>query len=481
MKNPDEFRKYAHQLVDWIADYYQDIEKYPVKSQVQPGDIMAQLPKAAPQQGEQMDKILEDFNNIIMPGITHWQHPNFYAYFPANASFPSMLGEMLMSALGAQCMIWETSPAAAELEERVMHWLRDMIGLPDTFNGVIQDTASTATLCALLTAREKLTDYKVNESGLQQQKRMRVYCSTEAHSSVEKDIKIMGLGRENLVKIEVDDQEGMRPEHLKKAIEEDLSRGYQPLCVVAALGTTGTLGFDPLAEISEICQQFQIWLHVDAAYAGAAFILPEYQHYLEGKEGIDSLVFNPHKWLMTHFDCSAYFVKDQDALVRTFSILPEYLKTSTRGQVKDYRDWGVPLGRRFRALKLWFVLRSFGIDGLQEQIRQHISLCAEVAQHMKAHKHIELLVHRMNLLGFRISLHDLGSEAEEALNQRLRDELNASGKLYLTHTRLHGKILLRMVIGQSRVEKEQVMQSWKLIVERAEALVSEARQKLNHA
>jgi aromatic-L-amino-acid decarboxylase len=481
MKDPQEFRKYAHQLVDWIADYYQDIEKYPVKSQVQPGDVKAQLPEAAPRQGEAMDKILEDFNKIIMPGITHWQHPHFYAYFPANASFPSMLGEMLMSALGAQCMIWETSPAAAELEERVMHWLRDMIGLPETFSGVIQDTASTATLCALLTAREKLTDYRVNEAGLQQQKPMRVYCSTETHSSVEKDVKIMGLGRENLVKIEVDNQEGMLAEKLEEAILQDLERGYQPLCVVAALGTTGTLGFDPLPEVVAVCRKHNLWLHVDAAYAGAAFILPEYQHLLKGIEGVDSFVFNPHKWLMTHFDCSAYFVKDPDALVRTFSILPEYLKTSTRGKVNDYRDWGIPLGRRFRALKLWFVLRSFGVAGLQEQIRQHIRLSEKMAARMKAHPDFELLVHRMNLLAFRIQSDALEPEAAEALNQRLMNELNASGKLYLTHTRRHGKILLRIVIGQANVHEEHVLQSWELIRKKAEALIGEACQHKKHA
>jgi aromatic-L-amino-acid/L-tryptophan decarboxylase len=472
MKNPEEFRKYAHQLVDWIADYYQEIESYPVKSQVKPGDIKRQIPSEPPERGERMKKILQDFRNIILPGITHWQHPNFYAYFPANASFPSQLGEMLMSALGAQCMIWETSPAAAELEERVVHWLRDMIGLPKTFTGVIQDTASTATLCALLTAREKLTHYRVNEAGIQQQARMRVYCSTETHSSVEKDVKIMGLGRENLVKMEVDNQEAMRTDRLEEAIQQDLERGYQPLCVVAALGTTGTLGFDPLPEVVTICKKHNIWLHVDAAYAGAAFILPEYQHYLEGKEGIDSLVFNPHKWLMTNFDCTAYFVKDPDALVNTFSILPEYLKTATHGKVNDYRDWGIPLGRRFRALKLWFVLRSFGVQGLQQEIRHHITLTQQIACGMQAHPSFCLCIHRMNLLAFRLHFEGLSESADEDLHQQFIDKLNASGKVYLTHTRRRGKMLIRMVIGQPHVEERHVMEAWDFIRATAEQLIS---------
>ena len=481
MKDPEEFRKHAHDLVDWIADYYQQIEHYPVKSQVKPGDILSQLSDQAPHQGEPMEKIFKDFREIIMPGITHWQHPDFYAYFPANASFPSMLGEMLTSALGAQCMIWETSPAAAELEERVMCWLRDMIGLPETFTGVIQDTASTATLCALLTAREKLTNYRVNAAGLQQEPKMRVYCSTETHSSVEKDVKIMGLGRENLVKISVDQEQAMRVDLLDKAIHDDLDAGYMPLCVVAALGTTGTLAFDSLEEIGKICQSYNIWLHVDAAYAGSAFILPEYQHYLKGIASVDSFVFNPHKWLMTHFDCTAYFVKDADALVNTFSILPEYLKTSTRGKVKDYRDWGIPLGRRFRALKLWFVLRSFGQEGLQQQIRHHIVLTHQVAEQIKENTNFELHICRMNLLGFRLSASDLDDRTLEDLNQQLMDKLNASGKLYLTHTRLNGKILLRMVIGQSHVEKKHVEQAWKTISSLGENLLSGVRKDQSHA
>ncbi len=481
MKDPEEFRKYAHQLVDWIADYYQKIEQYPVKSQVKPGEIMRQLPDAAPMQGEPMEKIMEDFQQVIMPGITHWQHPDFYAYFPANASFPSMLGEMLMSALGAQCMIWETSPAAAELEEQVMYWLRDMIGLPGDFTGVIQDTASTATLCALLTAREKLTHYRVNESGLQQAPKMRVYCSTETHSSVEKDVKIMGLGRENLVKIPVDDQQALRADLLEEAINHDLAAGHRPLCVVAALGTTGTLAFDPLVDIARICKEQQVWLHVDAAYAGAAFVLPEYQYLLKGIEAVDSFVFNPHKWLMTNFDCTAYFIKDPDALVNTFSILPEYLKTSTRGKVKDYRDWGIPLGRRFRALKLWFVLRSFGVEGLQQQIRHHITLTQNIADKITADPDFNLLIHQMNVLVFCLNAPQLDKKASDRLNHQLMEALNASGKLYLTHTKLDGRIVLRLVFGQAHIESQHVERAWETIRLAGKQLLDRARQNQQHA
>ncbi|WP_277480198.1 pyridoxal phosphate-dependent decarboxylase family protein [Catalinimonas alkaloidigena] len=468
MHSAEEFRKHAHRMVDWIADFYQEIEKYPVKSQVQPGEIYNQLPPSAPEQGEPMEQIFADFQKIILPGVTHWQSPNFYAYFPANASFPSMLGEMLMSALGAQCMIWETSPAAAELEEKVMLWLRDILGLPKAFSGVIQDTASTATLCAMLTAREKKTTSESNEKGIQHLKKMRVYCSAETHSSVEKGVKIMGLGRENLVKIPVDEAQRMRTDLLKLAIEKDLKDDYQPLCVVAALGTTGTLAFDDLDEIAVICKAFDIWLHVDAAYAGSAFILPEYQHYLQGIEGVDSFVFNPHKWLMTHFDCSAYFVRDPEALVNTFSILPEYLKTSSRGKVNDYRDWGIPLGRRFRALKVWFVLRSFGINGLQETIKQHISLTEELGALIRQQSDFVLKVQRMNLLAFYYQPQDiLGQKQLNDINQQLMEQLNASGKLYLTHTKVDGRFLIRMVIGQSSVARNHVMESWKIIQDTA--------------
>lgn len=363
----DEFIKRAHELVDWIGDYLGNIDRYPVKSQVSPGEIYSSLPESAPVEAEDFTDIFNDFNEIIMPGVTHWQSPDFFAYFPANSSAPSILAEMITAALGAQCMIWETSPSAAELEEKVMNWLRDIIGLPDYFEGVIQDTASTAGLAALLTAREKKSDFRINEDGFADGQVYRIYASTQTHSSIEKAVKIAGFGRRNLVKVPVRADHSLDPLQLAAAVEEDKKKGYIPCCVVATLGTTGTVAIDPLKEIGEICSKHDIWLHVDAALAGTALILPEYRWMTEGKEYIDSFVFNPHKWMFTNFDCSAYFVRDADMLIKTFEILPEYLKTRTRGQVNDYRDWGVPLGRRFRALKLWFVIRSFGLSGLRER------------------------------------------------------------------------------------------------------------------
>lgn len=455
-------------MVDWIASYYENIRDYPVKSQVKPGEIFGQIAESAPAQGESMERIFQDFQEIIMPGITHWQSPNFYAYFPANASFPSLLGDMLASALGSQCMIWDTSPAAAELEEKMMIWLRDMLGLPASFSGVIQDTASTATLCSLITAREKLNAYEPNSNGLFDIRPMRVYCSTETHSSVEKAVKIMGLGKHNLVKIGVDEQMALKPELLKQAIEEDVKKGYQPLAVVAAIGSTGTVAIDPLTAMAKVCSDHGVWLHVDAAYAGSALILEEYRWMIEGIEGADSFVFNPHKWLMTNFDCSAYFVKDEQALVKTFSILPEYLKTNTTGSVKDYRDWGIQLGRRFRSLKLWFVIRSFGVEEMKKILRNHISIAEKLSVKIREHEDFEEFTTSLNLVCFRYK--PVGVEEVETLNhlnKQLMDALNASGKMYLTHTKIEEEMVLRLVAGQTYVTEEDVMNSWNIIRETA--------------
>jgi aromatic-L-amino-acid decarboxylase len=464
--NNKEFRQYAHQMVDWMADYFEQIEDYPVKAQVQPKEIYNQLPKQAPLQGEEMSVIFKDFQDIILPGITHWQHPKFFAYFPANTSFPSILGEMLTATLGAQCMIWDTSPAAAELEERVMNWLRDLMGIPSSFEGVIQDTASTATLTAILSARERATNFESNQHGIAQNN-FRIYCSTETHSSIEKAVKIAGLGKKNLVKIPVDEQLRMQPLALEKAIQEDLKNGFRPICIVAAIGTTGTTAIDPLQEIAAISQKFNIWLHVDAAYAGSALILPEFQWMIEGIEQVDSFVFNPHKWLLTNFDCSVYFIKDKESLLKTFEVLPEYLKTASRGIVNDYRDWGVPLGRRFRALKLWFVIRNYGVEGLQKQLRTHISLAQELTTWIKTSSDFELLAPTsLNLVCFRY--HPKNIEGEEALNimnKKLLDQLNKNGRMYLTHTKINQKYTLRVVVGQTFVERHHVQSAWEQIQE----------------
>lgn len=464
------FRIYAHQIADWMADYYEQIEEFPVKSRVSPGDILKQIPARPPNSGESMDQILKDFSGQIMPGITHWQHPNFHAYFPANASYPSTLAEMLTAALGTQCMIWDTSPAAAELEEQMMNWLKDLCGLPASWSGVIHDGASTATLTALLTARERHSGFQINREGFHEQPVFRVYCSSEAHSSVEKAVRISGIGDQNLIKTAVDANLALDPADLRKCIESDIRAGFTPLCVVAALGTTGTTAVDPLAEIGQIAQEFGIWLHVDAAYAGTALVLPEFRWMIEGSDNIDSYVFNPHKWMFTHFDCTAYFVKNRDALIRTFTILPEYLKTSSRGKVNDYRDWGIPMGRRFRALKLWFVIRSFGAEGIREKVRQHIRLAEAFEQWVDGHPDFEIMAKRtMNVVFFRY--HPPAKHDEDELNQlnsRLVEELKSDGRIFLTHTKVSGKWVLRMVIAQTYVEERHLEKAWQVIREVAD-------------
>jgi aromatic-L-amino-acid/L-tryptophan decarboxylase len=468
---PDEFRKYAHELVEWIAGYMENVEDYPVKSQVSPRDIFAKIPDHPPANPESFDALIKDLNNIILPGITHWQSPNFYAYFPANVSPPSILAEMLISALGAQCMIWETSPAAAELEEKVMNWLREMIGLPPDFEGVIQDTASTCTLAAILTAREKITDYLFNETGISEKGILRVYCSEQTHSSIDKAVKISGIGKRNLVKIPIRDDFSMNPEKLREAIIDDKKKGFLPACVVATIGTTGTGAIDPLKQIGEICRDYGIHLHVDAAMGGTALILPEFQWMTEGKEYIDSFVFNPHKWMFTNFDCSAYFVKDAGALIKTFEILPEYLKTRTRGKVNDYRDWGVPLGRRFRALKLWSVIRSYGVEGLKDKIREHIKIAAELKHMIEMEPDFELLAPVvLPVVCFRYFPEGYNDEQINKINESLNHRLNDSGRIYLTHTVLRGRYTLRMVTAQTNVNSLHVRKAWELIIETARSI-----------
>lgn len=464
----EDFRKHAHQLVDWISDYMDGVERYPVTPRVQPGEILAQLPAAAPVSGESFEAMFADFEKIILPGMTHWQHPGFFAYFPANASPPSLLGEMLTSALGAQCMSWLTSPAATELEQRVMEWIRDAIGLPGEFAGVIQDTASTATLCALLSARERASGWRINTEGFSGQ-RYRIYASSEAHSSVEKAVRIAGLGADNLVKVAVDQDFAMQPEALAAAIAADRAAGFEPLCVVAAWGTTGSTALDPIAPIADICQREQLWLHIDAAYAGSALLLPEIRSLAAGLERADSIVFNPHKWLLTHFDCSAYFVRDPEALERTFGLTPEYLKTDSDKLVHNYRDWGIQLGRRFRALKLWFVLRSYGLSGLQDFLRRQIGWAQELAQAIDAHADFERLAPvPLNLICFRWN--PPGATDPDGLNAKLMQSLNADGEMFMTHTRLKGHYTLRLVAGQRQTTRERIFRAWELIQHKAAAL-----------
>jgi aromatic-L-amino-acid decarboxylase len=460
-----EFRQHAHELVDWMADYLERVADYPVRPRVGPGEILRQLPAKPPSHGEPFEKIFSDFEHLIFPGMMHWQSPRFFGYFPANSSPASVLGEMLTATLGAQCMSWMTSPAATELEERVMEWLRDMVGLPKDFLGVIQDTASTSTLCSLLTAREVKSNFSINREGFPSAPKYTVYASSEAHSSIEKAVKIAGIGRNQLRAIDVNDAYAMIPEALERAVLQDLDSGHSPLAVVAAIGTTGSTAIDPLRAVGEICRRYGVWLHLDAAFAGSALILPEMRWMIDGIEYADSLVFNPHKWLFTNFDCSAYFVKDAKALIQTFEVLPEYLKSTEGGHVNNYRDWGIQLGRRFRALKLWFVIRSFGVGGLEQKLRHHLALAQAQAERIRASSDFELLAPvPLNTLCFRYhprEVHD--PEVLNTINAELLEGVNRSGGAFLTHTKLNGRFALRMVIGQTSVQEEHVRDTWRIL------------------
>jgi aromatic-L-amino-acid decarboxylase len=460
----EEFRRHAHQVVDWIADYFESIEKYPVKSKVSPGEILAKLPPSAPQKGEPFTKIMDDFNQVIMPGISHWQHPGWFAYFPANNSPASVLAEMLTAGLGVQGMIWDTSPAATELEETVMQWLRQMIGLPEVFSGVIQDTASTATLCALLSAREKTSAFGVNQKGFSQT--LRVYTSSQTHSSIEKGVKIAGFGKENLVFIDTDDNYALIPAALENAIKNDIQKGFIPCCVVGALGTTSSMAMDPVDEIGDICARYNVWFHIDAAFAGTAAIVPELRGFMKGVEKADSFVFNPHKWMLTNFDCSAYFVRDSLMLQQTFSILPEYLKTAATNQVNNYRDWGIQLGRRFRALKLWFVIRNYGIEGIQQMIKKHIALANTFATWVKNDNSFEILAPvNLSLVCFRFRNNSMSEDELNEFNKILLEKVNTSGEVYLTHTVLSGKYCLRLSVGQRTTEEKHIRKVYDLLKE----------------
>jgi len=469
---PEEFRHYGRAVVDWIADYYQRIESLPVLAQVEPGQIRASLPSEPPVYGEAFEAILKDVEELILPGVTHWQSPNFFAFFPANTSGPSLLGELLSAGLGVQGMLWATSPACTELETHVLDWLVDMMGLPEKFKsteaggGVIQDSASSASLCALLAARERATDYGSNERGCDG--RLVAYASSQTHSSIEKAVKIAGLGRENLRLIEVDDQFAMRPDALAQQIGQDRQAGLAPCFVCATVGTTSSNGLDPLPEIGRVCREQGIWLHVDAAMCGTAALCPEFRHIHDGLELADSYCFNPHKWMFTNFDCDCFYVADRGVLINTLSVLPEYLrnKATESGAVIDYRDWQIPLGRRFRSLKLWFVIRHYGVEGLRYHIRRHVEVAQEFAAWVEDDDRFELAVPApLNLVCFR-------HRGGETINQKLLDRLNQSGDLYLTHTRLDDRFTLRLCVGQTHTESRHVARAWRRIREVATELES---------
>ena len=464
---PEEFRRHGRAVVDWIADYMERVETFPVLSRVAPGEIRAKIPAEPPAAGESFAAMLDDVDRLILPGITHWQSPKFFAYFPSNNSGPSILGELLSAGLGVQGMLWATSPACTELETHVLDWLVGMLGLPAKFRsdsaggGVIQDTASSAALCALLVARERATGFRANETGADGS--LTAYASTQAHSSIEKAVKVTGLGRENLRLVDVDEKFAMRPDALARAIAKDRQAGKTPAFVAATVGSTSSNAMDPLPEIGRICREEGIWLHVDAAMSGTAALCPEFRWIQEGVEAADSYCFNPHKWMFTNFDCDAFWVADRAALIKTLSVLPEYLRNQATesGAVFDYRDWHIPLGRRFRALKLWFVIRHYGVEGLQGHVRRHVELAQKFRSWVERSDRFELAAPApLNLVCFR----HVGGDA---INRQLVEALNASGKLYLTHTTLDDKYTIRMSIGQSGTEERHVADAWQAIEEMA--------------
>ncbi|GAA6616656.1 pyridoxal-dependent decarboxylase [Scytonema sp. NUACC26] len=461
--SPEEFRHWGYQVIDWITNYWENVEKLPVMSQVEPGGIKGKLQETAPQKGESFEAILKDLNEIILPGLTHWQSPNFFAFFPTGTSAPSVLGELISAGLGVQGMLWATSPACTELETHVLDWLVDMLELPKQFlssgtgGGVIQDSASSASLVALLAAREQA---KADISKLV------VYISTQTHSSIEKGVKIAGLRLENLRLIEVDSTYAMRTDLLQQCIEADINAGLTPCYLAATIGTTSSHAIDPIPELGEITRKYNIWLHIDAAMSGTAAICPEFRWIHQGLELADSYCFNPHKWMMTNFDCTCFYVRDRAKLTQALSIVPDYLKNQATesGKVIDYRDWQIPLGRRFRSLKLWFVIRYYGIEGLQNYVRKHIALAQEFAEWVKSHSSFELVVNPpLNLVCFR-------HKGSARVNEVILNSLNSSGQLYLTSTQLNQKLTLRMSIGQATTERIHVEQAWKLICQAAESV-----------
>jgi aromatic-L-amino-acid/L-tryptophan decarboxylase len=465
--SPDEFRRHGHQVIDWIADYYSRIESFPVLSQVKPGEIRESLPASAPLKGEQFGDILEDVEKLILPGLTHWQSPNFFAFFPSNASGPGILGDLLSSGFDVQGMLWATSPACTELETLVLDWLVPALGLPEKFlststgGGVIQDTASSATLCAVLAARERATNFVTNRDGCRG--KLVAYTSAQAHSSIEKAVKIAGIGRENLRLIEVDERFAMNPVALAKAISKDRQSGLIPFVVCATVGTTSSNAIDPVSEIGKMCREHNLWLHVDAAMSGTAALCPEFRYLHDGLEFADSYCFNPHKWMFTNFDCDCFYVADRKALIQALSVLPEYLRNQATesGAVIDYRDWHIPLGRRFRSLKLWFVLRYYGIEGLQFHIREHVRLAQQFTEWIRGDERFEIAAPApLNLVCFRL-------KSGDQANQQLMDTLNHSGDLYLTHTKLDSKFTLRLCIGQTNTTERHVEKAWKHIQEAA--------------
>lgn len=479
---PEAFRRYGHQVVDWIAHYLSDVGQYPVLAPVAPGEVRRQLPAAPPARPESLEQALADFERVILPGVTHWNHPGFFAYFAITGSAPGILGEMLSAALNVNGMLWRTSPALTELEEVVLDWLRQMLGLPEGLMGIIMDTASLSSLCAIAAAREAVPGLRVREEGLAGRAdvpRLRLYCSEQAHSSIEKDAITLGLGRAGVRKIPTDAEFRLDTEALAAAIAEDRRAGWQPFCVVATVGTTSTTSIDPVPAIASICRREGLWLHVDGAYGGMAAIIPERRDVLAGCDQADSIVVNPHKWLFTPIDCSAFYCRRPEVLKRAFSLVPEYLRTAEgeAESVRDLMDYGVQLGRRFRGLKLWFVIRAFGQEGLAARLREHIRLGQQFAAWVDASPDFERLAPvPFSTVCFRAHPRDLRGASEEVeahlnrLNEALLAAVNATGEVFLSHTKLNGRYTLRLAVGNLRTTEAHVARAWEILQEKVAQL-----------
>jgi aromatic-L-amino-acid decarboxylase len=464
--DPESFRVHGHRLIDWIADFFAHIEEFPVLARVKPGDIKRGLPEHPPSEPDDFDNIFEDFEKLLLPGVTHWNHPGFFAYFPASSSGPGILAELLSAALNSQAMLWRTGPAATELEEVALSWLRELMGLPPSFEGVIYDTASISSLHALAAARQAAVP-GVRELGLAARpevSRLTVYCSDEAHSSIEKAVMLIGLGRDSLRKVATDDRFQMRPAALRAAIDRDRREGSTPIAVVATVGTTSTTSVDPVDAIADICAAERIWLHVDAAYGGVAAILPEMRGIMHGIDRADSVVVNPHKWLFTPFDLSAMYCRRMDVVRDAFSLVPPYLQTGDPTAVKNLMDTGIQLGRRFRALKLWAILRYFGGAGLQTRLAEHVRIARLFADWVDQSDRFERLAPvPFSVVCFRAAWPGSSETALDALNQKLLDDVNAGGEVFLSHTKVRDRFSLRLAVGNIRTAERHVRRAWDIL------------------
>ena len=462
----EDFRVRGKELIEWIADYLQQIEKYPPLSKVKPGEIYSRIPNEPPTKGEDIENVLSDIDKILIDGITHWNHPGFMAYFNSTSSIPGILAEMLSAAFNSNGMLWKTSPAFTELEKAMMNWFRQMVGLPENYWGIIYDTASTSSMHAIASAREQL-NLGIRENGMTGRNdlpKLRLYCSEHAHSSIEKGAVTLGIGLDGVKKIPVDENFRMIPEKLEQAIKDDLSNNIKPFCVVATVGTTSTTSVDPIKEIAAICVRYNLWLHIDAAYAGVTAIIPEMKWITDAWNKADSIVINPHKWMFTPMDLSIYFTRKPDILKRAFSLVPEYLKTQVDDEVENLMDYGIQLGRRFRSLKLWFIIRYFGVEGLAERIKNHIELAQEFAKWLDDEKDFERMAPvPFSTVCFRYNPGNLSEKELNKLNEDLLEKINQSGKIFLSHTKLNGKFVIRLTIGSIRHERRHIVDAWEII------------------